>query len=453
MIMRTASKADPDPELLTVALRIWPRMLLVTVDNLACLTYIAGVSGKYVFFAVVANFLASFAVLWKTVKVTEKKNSEDSKGQIPKEEIPRLAIKNEKDVPSKDGEESEDAPIEMSLLTESGVKEQQAEDEKKVQIPATGTSEDAEELKTEGAQTEGAQIPPSTELPGADSSKDVESQGEEQETKTKSETGLDKAKEEEENFLFDASICSTWIPSVVGDPEQRFFLKAGEVFYLSLLCVEIHFTLKNHPGVVSLVTKRFFLVVAFILATFGIHKARPFLLHCVDQNSTLGMDKHTLCTDLTDCFSQPTKANFTDLSGVLRLLEEAHRNLDEEVDKAAFVKEVDKAAFVKEANKITLVKEKIKLMRTKVEEAQNLGKEVKDLQKMERNPEKLQQKVRVCGKQETTIRVVTLSSLVSLLVLASLATYQLHKITDYKVGQSLSQYWAEKFKRLVSGAL
>ena len=102
--------------------------------------------------------LASFAVLWKTVKVTEKKDSEDSKGQIPKEEIPRLAIKNEKDVPSKDGEESEDAPIEMSLLTESGVKEHQAEDEKKVQIPATGTSEDAEELKTEGAQTEGAQM-------------------------------------------------------------------------------------------------------------------------------------------------------------------------------------------------------------------------------------------------------------------------------------------------------
>ena len=115
MIMRTATKADPDPELLTVALRIWPRMLVVTVDNLACVTYIAGLAGKYVFFAVVANFLASFAVLWKTVKVTEKKDSEDRKGQIPKEEIPRLAIKNEKDVPSEDGEVSENDLIQLYL--------------------------------------------------------------------------------------------------------------------------------------------------------------------------------------------------------------------------------------------------------------------------------------------------------------------------------------------------
>ena len=52
---------------------------------------------------------------------------------------------------------------------------------------------------------------------------------------------------------------------------------------------------------------------------------------------------------------------------------------------------------------------------------------------MDRNQKKLVQKVRVCGENETTIRVVTLSSLVSLLVLAALATYQLHKITDYKV--------------------
>ena len=58
----------------------------------------------------------------------------------------------------------------------------------------------------------------------------------------------------------------------------------------------------------------------------------------------------------------------------------------------------------------------------------------RELQKMEGNPEKLVQKVRVCDKKnESTIRVVTLSTLVSLLVLAALATYQLHKITDYKV--------------------
>ena len=164
----------------------------------------------------------------------------------------------------------------------------------------------------------------------------------------------------------------------------------------------------------SLVTKSVFLAVAIILANFGIHKDRPFLLHCVEENSTLldTMDNDTLCTNLTSCFSEPTKANSTDLSGVLRLLEQAGRKLEEE------------------ANKTSLVKEEIKLMREKIEEAQDLGEQ---LHTKDRNPKKLIQKVRVCGENETTIRVVTLSSLVSLLVLAALATYQLHKITDYKV--------------------
>ena len=166
----------------------------------------------------------------------------------------------------------------------------------------------------------------------------------------------------------------------------------------------------------SLVTKSVFLAVAIILAHFGIHKDRPFLLHCVEENSTLldtMMDnKTTLCTNLTSCFSEPTKANKTDISGVLGLLEQAEQNLGEKARQTT---------RVKEANKLTLIKEKIGLMR-------------EELQTMDRNPVKLTQKVRVCGKDETTIGVVTLSSLVSLLVLAALATYQLHKITDYKVG-------------------
>ena len=201
---------------------------------------------------------------------------------------------------------------------------------------------------------------------------------------------------------------------------------------VSSCSVEIHFIFQNYPGVVSLVTKSVFLAVAIILANFGIHKDRPFLLHCVEENSTLldMMDNDTLCTNLNSCFSEPTKANLTDFSGVLRLLEEAHRNLEEE------------------ANKTALVKEKVE------EVVQNLGEQMKkELQKMERNTKKFIQKIRVCGENETTIRVVTLSSLVSLLILAALATYQLHKITDYKVGQSLTQYCVEKFKRLVSGVL
>ena len=176
--------------------------------------------------------------------------------------------------------------------------------------------------------------------------------------------------------------------------------------------------MQNYPGVVSLVTKSFFLAVAIILANFGIHKDRPFLLHCVDENTTLlnKTDNATICPNLTTCFSEPTKANFTDLSGALKLLDQANRKFEEE------------------AKKTTLVLEKIELMREKVKEVQLLREEVKEeLGKMDKNSERLVQKVRVCGENETTIRVVTLSSLVCLLVLAALATYQLHKITDYKV--------------------
>ena len=203
----------------------------------------------------------------------------------------------------------------------------------------------------------------------------------------------------------------------------------------------------NHPGVLSLVTKSFFLVAAFILANFGFHKDRPFLLHCINENSTLlnKMDNDTLCTSLNSCFSTPTKTNFSGLSGALRLLDQAN---------SKFVEEANKTTLVKETSEITLVKEMIEEMKGKVAEVQQLREKVKkELQMMEGNPEKLVHKIRICGQDETTIRVVTFSSIVSLLVLAALATYQLHKITDYKVGQSLSEYCAEKFKRLVSGVL
>ena len=468
--MRTADKADPDPELMTVALRVWPLMLIVTINNLVFLTYIAGISGGYVFIVIFVNFLTTYVVLWKTLKVPQKKDSGDRKDQVPEEEIPRLEIKNEKDAPSEDKEEPENAPIEMSVLaagtskdTESQEEEQQAEvkteDKKETPGLAAGTSEDAEELQSESktedneeaddvekpppppsaefpdiegqeqektednVEADGAQIPPSTELPGADPSKDIESQEEEKQTETKTEARLEKAKEEEENFLFAASICSTWIPSVVGDPEQRFFLKAGEVFGLSLLCVQIHFTMQNHPGVVSLVTKSFFLVVVIILANFGFQKDRPFLLHCVDENSTSlnRMDDVILCPNLTSCFSErkfsePSKENFTELSAVLQHLELANSSLEQ---------------FEKKGNLTKRALKKIELMREKVKEAQLLAEEVEEEML---NPKRLRQQIRICGDEESTLRVVTLSSVVSLLVLAALATYQLHKITDYKVG-------------------
>ena len=174
----------------------------------------------------------------------------------------------------------------------------------------------------------------------------------------------------------------------------------------------------------SLVTKSVFLAVAIILAHFGIHKERPFLLHCVEENSTLldTMDnKTTLCTNLTSCFSErkfseQSESNLTDLSVALDHLELANSGLMQLENGASLTNRALK---------------KVELMREKVQEIQFLADEVKEEML---NPKGLLQKVRVCGENETTIRVVTLSSIVSLLVLAALATYQLHKITDYKVG-------------------
>ena len=278
--MRTADKADPDPELMTVALRIWPAMLIITLTDLTCLVYIAGISGGYVFFAISVNFLATYVVLWKTIKVTQKEVSGDRKEQVPKEEIPRLEIKNEKDaVPSEEKEESENAAIEMSILAAGTSKdieeehqaEEKTEDNKEAQTPPPtetpglpgGTSEDANECQTEAKTDDKEKVdeaqmpppPPSSEMPGSGTSKDIESQKEEQQTevvlenKGKSEKEKKAEKGDKESFIFAASVCSTWIPSVVGDPEQRFFLKAGE----PLQCIGLSLVSKNtlHLGKLS----------------------------------------------------------------------------------------------------------------------------------------------------------------------------------------------------------
>ena len=41
-------------------------------------------------------------------------------------------------------------------------------------------------------------------------------------------------KKENESFDFIAAVCSTWIPSVVGDEKQNIFLKAGRQFHIPM---------------------------------------------------------------------------------------------------------------------------------------------------------------------------------------------------------------------------
>ena len=239
--MRTADKADPDPELMTVALRIWPLMLVITITDLVFLVYMAGLSGGYVFVAIAVNFLTTYVVLWKTTKVTQKEDSGDRKDHIAKEEIPRLAIENENDAPSEDKEEPENDAIQMSLLAAGTSKESQ-EGEKHTEAKA--------EDKNEANVAQMQPLPPSSEMPGTGTSKDIESQEEEKQTEAVLEneskdmkSGREKKTEKggEESFLITASVCSTWIPSVVGDPEQRYFLKAGE----PLQCIGVSLVSQN----------------------------------------------------------------------------------------------------------------------------------------------------------------------------------------------------------------
>ena len=73
----------------------------------------------------------------------------------------------------------------------------------------------------------------------------------------------------EESFLVTAAVCSTWIPSVVGKPEQKIFLKVG---------------------IASLVTKTTFLAIPIGLSSFG------YNLHPRPKERTKASN-YTLITD------------------------------------------------------------------------------------------------------------------------------------------------------------
>ena len=143
--------------MMTVALRIWPAMLIITLTNLIFLVYIAGLSGGYAFIAIFVNFLATYVVLWKTIKVTQKEDSRDRKEQVPQEEMSRLAIENEKEASSEDKEESEGAVIEMSKQAADTRKDIESEEE---ELQAEAKTEDEKEADDAQMPT-----PPPTEMP------------------------------------------------------------------------------------------------------------------------------------------------------------------------------------------------------------------------------------------------------------------------------------------------
>ena len=121
----------------------------------------------------------------------------------------------------------------------------------------------------------------------------------------KPEAGIGK----KESFLWTASVCSTWIPAVVGDQKQKIFLKAG---------------------VTSILLKSMILISAILLSLFGYNlNPRPNMIWCLEESSPL-IDRNsnsvTYCvfgndnSNWTSC--SPDASNYTDLPDLADSLEQ-----------------------------------------------------------------------------------------------------------------------------------
>ena len=332
--------------------------MVLTLADLIIIVFIAGLSGHYVFVTIFVGFVATFGVL----KTTNKDTKKDS--HKPTDE-------------------------EMTLG--------------KIQKSETGTtvnieSEEVQENKRKDVE-EGRE----------DESTDRKSEDEEKPEELLVKTNL------EENFLFTASVCSTWIPTVVGDQEQKIFLKAGiEISFKNHIA--ILFITFIHPGVTSLVTKTTFLAIALILAEFGIHTKHPFLLHCLDANSPL--------IDETDGSVTYCDFNETDTRWANCVLTEKDRNHTEKLAKFATTLEyLELAGSNHGGDDEWTIKSQ-------------LAKEFSKLQQIQNGTDKLTQKVRICGHHENIFRIWTLVILVVIITSAAFATIHLHRIADYEVGLS-----------------
>ena len=182
------------------------------------------------------------------------------------------------------------------------------------------------------------------------------------------------------------------------------------------------------PGVTSLVTKSAFLLIAVILAGFGIHKERPFLFHCIHEPPPLAnsTDVVIFCDfDETDNKRQncvPTETDRDRTEKVINLLE-ALKKLEDARNKV--IDEMEGWDMGKYEHQLPDLGNVTKLREEVEEEVHELG------------IDRLVQKVRICGKNEKEFRIVVLVILLLLITLAAFATFHLHKITSYKVGTKI----------------
>ena len=108
---------------------------------------------------------------------------------------------------------------ELKETKEKDIESQESEPKADVKVESSETSKAVEDEETKEKDLESQER--SEKKDGEEKNEDGKSKDEEECEKQAVKTNV------KEDFLFTAAICSTWIPTVVGDQKQKIYLKAG----------------------------------------------------------------------------------------------------------------------------------------------------------------------------------------------------------------------------------
>ena len=212
-----------------------------------------------------------------------------------------------------------------------------------------------------------------------------------------------------QSFVGIAAFSSMYLPSVVGHQEQQIFLVSG---------------------MTSLATKILLLVLALVLASSGFQQhinKRPFLLFCVEKNSSLLHDDHVRPCSFSEgnCFpirNMTQEERFVNAAARLQSALEEYDFITSMIDNdVAAEKRENRDFFPKDLINTSTLLGKIEGARRENE------KKLRSFGVGETH-----QKIRTC-ENEIPLRLGILVSLLAIVVLAAYSTYKLHRIADYQV--------------------
>ena len=220
--------------------------------------------------------------------------------------------------------------------------------------------------------------------------------------------------EETKSFIPMAALASLWLPSVVGPQHSRIFLVSG---------------------LASLVSKVLLLVVAVALAEAGLLTSvhpRPFLLFCFNENPPHLNETHVTPCRFSEhnvsegtCFLTKNMTHEKKLANALADLEKAleeYNRIVESIDDDQKAESIEGSALFQNTLNTSPLLDEVKKLKGRVD---------KELRSS--GTGKVQQKIRICMKNETPFRLGLLSGLLVVVALAVYAIYRLHRIADYRV--------------------